>query len=458
MHGGAGEAQPSPAPPPSNGGEYLLQLLQNPHHPQPSAAAAVAAAEVCSPQAATRVPVPPSPLQSLSLDPAVAAVGPAVSFQTLPSNGYDLSHAWANPHNYLIQGLAQNPWLHQSPQLIGNRELLTEDGRRFGFDVRGKAVQHQQHHKLMFGSFPCEIQSPGGLMNGSSLENSIPGAIRDSSVGKFDALKNPKMGLDPIWNLNSYHNASQQEQERRTAGWGTHQQGEFSRSAPPPGFPSKAREVGNCDSGILRRCLEDKVNKGNGTANDYDEMMRRLLPRHVDNHGKASALRGVSGQLEHPGPPAGSSLRSVLASEIEESLLNLRAEIDGVGDRVKHQKRGMGRREGQGNLDDFSEEMAGSLVLENGSQDKNDTTQHHNSRDRVSLVFVFCLLLSVLLLMLVLTSIRIRNHLSLVETWFRTNCDSYRIKQETYHQKLNEKFRCSHFGCCCGQMIGCNLR
>lgn len=368
MHSGGGGAPPPPAPPPSNGGEYLLQLLQNPHHPQASAAAAAR-----TPQATTRVPVPSSPLQSLSLDPAVAAVGPAVPFPTLPSNGYDLPHPWANPPNYLIQGLAQNPWPPQTPQFIGDRELLGEDVRRLGFDVRGKTVQHQQHHKLMFGSFPCEIQNHGGLVNGKSLENPIPGAIREPLVGKFDALKNHKMGLDPIWNLNSHHNASQQEQERRTVGWGTHQQGEFSRSGPPPGFPSKARGVGNCDSGILRRGLEDKVNKGNVTANDYDEKVRRLSPRHVDNHGNASAQLGLTGQLEHPGP--------LLASDIEECLLNLGAEIDGVGDRVRHQKQGM-RREGQGNLDDLSEEMTGSLVLEDGSQDKNDTNQHHNSRNR----------------------------------------------------------------------------
>lgn len=394
MQGGGGEA-----PPPSNGGEYLLQLLRNPHHAQHSEAAAA----VRIPQATIGVPALPPPLQSLSLDPAVAAVGRSVPFPTLPSNGYDLSHPWPNPHNYLIQGVVQNPWSSQS-QFIGNRGLQGEDVRILGFDARGKTVQHQQqqqhHQKLMFGSFPCDIQNHGGSLNGTSLENPVPGAIWEPLVEKVDVLENHYMGLDPIANLNSHRNASQQEQERASASWGVHQKGDFSRSAQPPGFPSKPRGVGNFDSGILRSGLEGKVNKGN--VNEHDDKGRRCSPRHVDNHDNVSALLGVSRQLQNPGLPAGSNLHSVLASEIEDSLLNLHAEIDGVRDRVRHVKQGM-RREEQGSLDALSEEMAGSLVLENGSQDKHDIKQHHNSRDRVRFFcFLFCLvLLSILHLMLV---------------------------------------------------------
>ncbi|KAE7997172.1 hypothetical protein FH972_001828 [Carpinus fangiana] len=409
MSNGGGDVPPPPA---TNGGEFLLSLLhkQQHHHQQRQT---------------------PPQQQSPTVDPAVAAVGPTLPFAPPPwsfnSNGPDLPFPlppWPHslsppqpfPPNFL--GFPQNPFppprnQHPGNQIPPNHSLFGDDSRRVGFpgiDARGNSridnftvQQTHQEPKLKFGSFASEIRSPEVLSNVIS-QNSM-------DTTKFDIPKDGEAGLDnrsyngldrnwqfePRVNSNSNSNSNSnafrranydsREQERRGGELGKKNHSENYRSSPPPGFPSKPRGKGNWDSGNRRRGLEHNVDKQKACYLEFgssdvssdaeDERLRRL-----SMEGEKSGQLRLSGQLDRRGLPAGSSLPSVSALDIEKSISNLHSEIDEFGDGNSFQGRNKFKEDGSNELNDIGEQLVDSLLLEDESDGKNGASQHRTSREK----------------------------------------------------------------------------
>lgn len=400
MTGGGGDNSKQPSPPSANnGGEFLLQLLRNPTPQQP--------------------PQQPPAAQILSHDPAVAAVGPALPYQPFPSNGHDLRLPFA-PHHFFQQGFPQQP----NPNLNPNHswsEFNRSPQQNFQFrpqsladDIRQKLgflgpaprpdLTHQHEQNLMFGSLPCKFQS-------HDQESAKP---RETVEGN----RQPN-GFDYSFHQNPGENSrSFQNRERRDSGgggWGRHQQLGPSQGVrrPPPGFPSKPTSYGNWDSG--NRSFDNKADKkgksGFGElshrgprgaiSNHEDDREKRLLPDqgrscgdngvlvgHGKNRGDTRVVeRKLCSQLDSPGPPGGSSLHSVSASDIEESLAVLHREVGENGVEPGYRLRDDMRRGGGGGLVgsllDGGLDEDGSSVLENGSDEKNNRKGHRVFRDKV---------------------------------------------------------------------------
>ncbi|KAL7238742.1 hypothetical protein ACSBR2_004773 [Camellia fascicularis] len=409
MAGGGGDHFPPPSPPP-DGGEFLLQLLQKPPHQPPTLP--------------RQIPQPPSsaatpPPQNLSHDPAVAAVGRSLPLP-FQSNGHDLPYNRPPPfrhpppfapHNFFPQGFPQNPSPNPSPSpspshshnLQFNRQLLTDDIRKLGFSE----PVHRHEQKLMFGSFPCEIRNNEGVSDSNMHRHIAPAAKIDGLSSKereigegnrgingleVDFQNFPNISRNPRSNSNAFQN---QEQERRNSGSG----GRWGNSSsevrrPPPGFSSKPSNIGNWDSGN-KRSFKHNVDRERSSFGDLSygaftskkgaAREKRLLPENRKIGGDLVAERKLSSKLDYPGPPAGSNLHSVSASDIEESSMELHGEIGENGEKTRYRleenmRRGGGP--GQSELDDSDERILGSSEIEDGSDDKKDRKQHKNSRDK----------------------------------------------------------------------------
>ncbi|PON85155.1 PAP/25A-associated [Trema orientale] len=386
---GGGNAPPSPA---ANGGEFLLSLLQKPpeqqhHHQHPHLQH--------KPQSAQ--PQPPQPQQqqqSLAVDPAVAAVGPSLPFppQLWQSNGQDLLHPpqWpvhslaprygpsgflGFPHSFFPPGGGGNQF--QGNQVPGN---VSEDFRRLGFSdgmnsspnsssIHALVQQKQQlEHKLKFGSFTSEIQGPVGLPNvdaslaTSNFSNGLDRNRQSSSNPNSDALR--------------HGNYDSLEQERRGGGGGLGKQRHG--VTPPPGFSSKPRGGGSWDHGN-RRVLNHNVDRERIVSGEL------MSNRDVGIRGDGSRGLGLSAQLDHPGPPSGTNIRLVSASDIGESLINLESETLEVGDggRVPKDQVPVYDRGGH-EMDDIGQRLVDSLLIEDESDGRNETKQRQNSREKES--------------------------------------------------------------------------
>ncbi|KAB2052283.1 hypothetical protein ES319_A12G109800v1 [Gossypium barbadense] len=351
MPGGGGDA---PREPTANGGEFLLSLLQKPPQQQEQQ-------QRQSPLLSGVTPMLiPQPLQQqqlhqqlhqqpLPLDPAVAAVGRVFPLQSpsWPSNGRDLSTPWAQTissplvPNFL--GFPQNPWSSSGNQFVGNRGDLNDDLRRLGFPSvdnnsnnliknliqqkhpEQQQQQQQQQQKLVFGSFPSDIQilqKPEGLLNGNLFE---------------------KSNLDLSKPANSSAYAFQHQSERGKQQ--QHHVGNYRETLrPPPGFSGKSRGGGSRDFGARRNHLEHNVDK---LRAEYSQLSN-------DNE------MGLRRQLDHPGPPAGSNLQS--GTDIKESLMEL-------------------HRFGGGQVDEVGERIIESLLIEEESEDKNDKKHHRHEKE-----------------------------------------------------------------------------
>ncbi|GAU40931.1 hypothetical protein TSUD_348680 [Trifolium subterraneum] len=117
MNGGGGNFPPSQ----SNGGDFLLSLLQKPRPPQPSST---------------------PPQQSVTIDPAVAMMGPTIPFSTsqYQSNGHD--HLNLHPlHHHLHQNQNLPPWSHTPSSSYPQNSFGSTEQIRvppgFGNNVRG---------------------------------------------------------------------------------------------------------------------------------------------------------------------------------------------------------------------------------------------------------------------------------------------------------------------------------
>ncbi|EEF50424.1 poly(A) polymerase cid, putative [Ricinus communis] len=385
MNGGGGNAPPMQ--PVEDGGEFLLSLLQRSNHqtqtpPQQQ------------PQFPVPIPITPShqqQQQQLAVDPAVAAVGPSIPFATSiwQSNGHDiLSPPPAWPYNLsppnLVPGLLgfpqNHPWQGSQFQGSDQRGFLGDDLQRLGLSsgntrIRNLVQQKQQlEQKLQFGSFRSDIQPPEGLLNLNSKLNAAKELGVDLGIRNLNGMER-NLHFEPQL-MSNLRTSDLREQDQR-GGWGKQPHGSNYRSQetrmPPPGFSNKPRGGGNMDHVSRRRELDHNVNKEKGNHSELSKRNAFLSSESKSlRDGNGSRDLGLTRQLDHPGPPAGSNLHSVSALDIEESLLNFNAEM--VED---------GKNDGH-DLDDVGEELADTLLLEGESEGKNDNKQNRHSRDKES--------------------------------------------------------------------------
>ncbi|GMI99054.1 UTP:RNA uridylyltransferase 1 [Hibiscus trionum] len=347
MAGGGGDA---PLAPTSNGGEFLLSLLQKPQSNQQQQSPLLSSVTAM---------LIPQPQQPLPLDPAVAAVGRVLPLPpSWPSNGRDLQTPWpqTNPPplapNFL--GFPQNPWSSSGNQFVGNQGALNDDLRRLGFPgvdnnnshVIQNLIQQQKHQeqKLIFGSLPSDIQilqKPGGLLNGNLFEKSKHNSNPNSSPYAFQ-----------------HQNSGERGKQRQNVGnYRPPPSGET--IIAPPGFSGKPRGGGSRDFG-WKKHIEHNV----------DELKAEY------SHLSGDRVMGLRGQLDHPGPPAGSNLRSVSATDIEETLLESRR----VGYRDGFSKHDKFKGEDGGQVDEVGEKLVESLLAEEISDDKKQHRHEKESR------------------------------------------------------------------------------
>ncbi|KAI9110153.1 hypothetical protein K1719_019194 [Acacia pycnantha] len=417
---GGGDA---PLPPADNGGEFLLSLLQRPpNHPHPPQ------------QPPLTAPPPPLQLQqqSLTLDPAVAAIGPTIPIvPPWPSNGRDPQpHLPSWPHtispNYPPNffGLPHN--LFPPPRLpadhfpgnpipVGNIGVAHgDDLRRLGFPVDPSGgiridafvqQQKQHEHKLKFGSLPSDVLSREVSSDGDSLLNLVfnVGTGREAGLsGSFNGLgRNVHLNPKAASSTNSsdvvgnpHHDA--RDQDRRGSGRGNNYHGGNYRPEtrqPPTGFSNKPKGRGYWGSGSRRRGSD--IHDGRESANsgalsgEYEnvitekERMGKLSSERRNRRGNKSSEAGLPEQLDRPGPPSGSNLHSVSRSDIEEVRNNFHSKIvlDSVGD--KYHGVGMSKEDIMDSGSGFGEQLVESLLNEDESEDKNTSgSRQHRTREK----------------------------------------------------------------------------
>ncbi|CAN0921367.1 UTP:RNA uridylyltransferase 1 [Linum grandiflorum] len=372
--GGGGDPPPGQY---SNGGEFLLSLLQRPtsHHP-PSPSPSPSQPQFTTPF------ILPQPQQFR--DPAVATVGQSYPYAPPPwgTNGLDLPSS-SLPHGPLppeLLGFPPNHWPSSNQLQASQSRTLIDDLRRLGFPsidagvnaaINGLLQQQQQQQqvqqKLQFGSFQNDIQLVAAPAK--DVEKVVANA---SLKGLANTPQLDGQLSTPIPRDLSYH-----EQDRSGGGgnWGRHQQqqqqqgGNYKavqgqrKAAPPPGFSNQQR-VANSDNGSRRRESDHNVARERVNQNDHsrrEEWVKRST---------ASAEPGITRQLDRPGIPSGTNLPSVSGSEVEEAMTQLHSDIADEDDN---------------GLDDHGEELVDSLLREvDLGDDSKDKKQSRNSRDKES--------------------------------------------------------------------------
>lgn len=343
--------------PPANGGEFLLRLLRKPPASHP--------------------PFHSPPSENFSYDPAVAAVGP-----TIPvfSWTYSSSPHFA-PDNYFPQNPNANPNLNpdfstrptgyncasNQFNLQSNGISVGDDSRKSGFLPQNSSpgVAHRPELNLIFGS----LNDAGNMLHESSGQRSELGnSFLGDDLGINRRLNGFQMDSKSV-NGNARGNSSissayVQERNCNSDAKGKQgQNGNYRPVAPPPGFSTKIKNVGNREYGN-GRTSDHNATKGKDNLGDLDKKSSRLC-----------------NQLDSPGPPVGSSLHSVSAFDIEESVLELRG---GDGDNVKESRGVQNKISGDGvrnELDDMGDQLVGSLRLGGEPDEKGDKKKHH--RDKV---------------------------------------------------------------------------
>lgn len=295
--------------------------------------------------------------------------GPPVDdFRRLGLGGFD--ERGVAPHN-LAQQLKQLQLHHQHQQQL-------------------QLQRQQQEQSLRFGSFPPKI-IPSEVV---SVENSVFGSAREPNMGsgsrgsdrfeknrQFSPRGNSGASVNAAWRGNNELG----EQERRAVGRGKQNHVGNDRQMPP-GFPAKPAGRGNSGFGNRRMDFERNVdgernnqnewNHKNASSNDGDVIGRKF---HFDDHRMPSRNSGVtqlSEQLDRPGPPTGSNLYSVSASDIEESAALHREVVENDS---------KGEEEGEG----AAVKRAGKLganesddLLEDELDEKNERRQQRSQREK----------------------------------------------------------------------------
>ncbi|KAK7292541.1 hypothetical protein RJT34_15392 [Clitoria ternatea] len=390
MNGGGGDF-----PPLANSGEFLLSLIQRPPN---------------------NLPPPQQQPQSPAIDPAVAVVGPTIpaTLPPWPINGVDPHHhqhhqhhqhhvpPWSNtlssspfPPNFF--GLPHNPFppprAHYPSTSISvtNAVNLTHDLRRLGFPIEDNNFigntnnnnvnsvdafvqqQKQQELKLKFGSLPTVAYAAPQLSNnGDPLKFNV-------AYNGFDRNLHVDPNSSSIGNLVLQGNHDVVDKERRDFG-GFRVVGSSSTEASrvPPGFGNVSRGKGHWGRKGSEGS-EDRVVGEMGYRNENlyakREVVRMVHGERSNNvRGNAARELGLPDQLDFPGPPAGSNLHSG----------NERGVVDNGG---RDSKRiGGGRlKEGihdSGDVDAIGEQLADCLMLEDESEDKNNSRQRRGPREK----------------------------------------------------------------------------
>ncbi|CAL1356941.1 unnamed protein product [Linum trigynum] len=393
---GGGDAGPPLGPVlQSNGGEFLLSLLQRPSHHQqqqpPSQFPPTGHTPFLAPQPqqqqqhqhfAQRI----QPHQPLPLDPAVAAVGPSFSFPqpSWGANARDLVSPSLPPHGSLPPeqlGFPPNYWPspNQFQAPTSQPQTLIDDLQRLGFTsidasvnnaIQGlllhKQQQQQVQHHLQFGSFQSEPQ----IVDNAAKE--LEKALGNAYSKSFE--KNPQS--DGHLSSSAPRDVSCNVQDRSRAGnWGKQQQQEVGnhnaigqRKQPPPGF-SNQQKGGLWDNGGRGREFDSNIRRERGNNHPSEHNSRGEWVKRANG---GSLEPGITRQLDTPGPPSGSNLHSVSGSEVEASMMHLHSKL------VDDEQDDDGRE-----LDDHGEELVDSLLREGEPDDGGkDKKQGRNSREK----------------------------------------------------------------------------
>ncbi|KAF5203025.1 Poly(A) RNA polymerase GLD2 [Thalictrum thalictroides] len=422
--GGGRRGPPPPALSPTTGGEFLLQLLQKPKKDTTNTNT--------SSNSHSLHPL----LHQHPIDPAVASMGPTLPFS---ANAHDQPNPppWLSPTNnntpWGLAGLPPPPNLqftgnhhHQHPQ----PPLFSDEFQRFGF-LSGNGImghqpppppppQQQEQSRMMFGSLPSDFRNLEGVFNGNLLDQRSREVNRINADTQFGVQQARQVKSSDIWsnsnrnvefdaklNFHASHqwnNYPNYEQGSGDGGRGREQEHVQPHKVPfsesrnaPPGFPIKPKGLDHhwgSMSGM--RELEHNVDKeeaSRGKMNhqvnhsyNNDETLSTNLLGPVGIQGDASSRLHLSGQIDHPGPQAGSKLHSVPAADIEESLgtlhdevLNKDGRLNGNENKSKSDARGPNYQR-SGWQDDLSEQLMDSVRLSNGLE--KSSTRHYDKNFR----------------------------------------------------------------------------
>ncbi|GAB4844403.1 hypothetical protein Ancab_037767 [Ancistrocladus abbreviatus] len=388
MVGGGGEEPPpsllQPAPN-IDGGEFLLRLVQKPQH-QPH-----------------NPPVP----QNLSLDPAVAAVGPAIPtpknnnldqpslsrppppWSLAPSN---TSPSPPYPPNFFLRGFPPNPphWPQHQPL---QPPPPTLGGPHQQFNIYKQQFHQQDRGKVLFGSMPFHMPN-GSLVCGNFFDKSI-GRENSSANSKFNFYEDGELGLNSRTRMgNGLIDRDWGSNPRGKLGLhgrdGVYGSTETRPPRPPPGFSSKPMNGRKSFEPNVGRGTSSSESNHRGRSSNYKNHEKEFRFSSADRdtgYSSGSGVNGLSGQLDHPGRPACVNLHSVSASDIEESWSNLHAEVANNGDRQRY---GMGdslgddehvHGRGEDEISDLRDHLADSLEFADESNGKNSAKKHHRDKD-----------------------------------------------------------------------------
>ncbi|CAO2834977.1 unnamed protein product [Amaranthus hypochondriacus] len=319
-----------PQQPSNNGGEFLLRLVQNRNqHQQPYLPHNIV-----------------NPSHTLPSDPAVAAVGPTIplSFSSNHQHQHQNQHHFHSPP-FSVAPQNQNP--NFSFQGFPRQNVSSSHTASFY-----PAPRHQYEHLRRQPQQQQQQQQIQGLIagNSSSFSNN---PVEEESL----RLKELQLGLsnerDMGFGLPGRRiNGMDPNHRIDPRGNWFSGSGEQRRSGQPSGFSSKKGNQ-RWDFDNFNNVGGEKSNSSelrrNNNSKSY-EKERRFLGRDNGN--------GLSKQLDRPGVPSGSSLHSIRASDVEQSLKNSQNGL--VDEEVE-----------QNHIKDLSEQLVDSVLGENQSEDKN---------------------------------------------------------------------------------------
>lgn len=281
----------------------------------------------------------------------MAAVGPSIpTFRMpFPPNGQNFIHQnpqWNHfppppfsPNNYIHQNPSANPNLNpdfSSPHGVFNYTSPQFDlqfkGLSLGDDSRNLGSKpHQQSPNLVFGSLNRDILPNGGLdvhRNKDRGNSHLNNRFQSNPVEVNEIARGNSSGLRAY------------KQERSNDRTQQRDNGNSKVVAPPPGFNSKNQRDREYGYGVHK--------------NDR-----------------------LSNQLDSPGVPVGSNLPSSSASDIEESMTELRRVDGGEMRSGRRDKVNIIRSE----LDGVEDQLVDSSGLKDESGEKSDKKKHN--RDKV---------------------------------------------------------------------------
>ncbi|KAK9742868.1 hypothetical protein RND81_03G201900 [Saponaria officinalis] len=384
--GGGSSTDPPPSSSPLDDGEFLLRLLQNRHHQQQQQQQRQHHPQQQQHQTYHFNPnyyspsppkQPPQPTNNLSFDPAVSAVGPSLSPPSQNPNFFPQQQGSSSSSSFLFpqNTLSSPPWPHHLSPSYQTPPFHSAPHHHFR--------QQQQQPPLsdvIFGSLPFS-HSTSSTNSSHAHHNSV--AMKDSNLERnFDLFKERDLGFDLGSSLRNGFDPNRRIDP--PLNWAlTHgSPTESRRSGPPPGFsgnnsnrmrsPGDLYNVGREMSSSSGFSSELGSNfRGFSGSNGKDNVNVNVNERRFSRQDNAVGVGGeLSRQIDHPGLPAGSAHRSVLGSDVEQSLTVLH------GGRVDD---GVGPDE----VDELSEQLVDSVLDDEPSDEKNElSAKKKHPRDK----------------------------------------------------------------------------